>query len=55
MRHKLDPLRTIGWAFLHDVFVFVLHGAVRRHGIVIDTSYEPPKPVCLDCANEEGR
>ncbi len=37
------------WRWLHDCFVFLLHGLLTGHLVGLDLKYEPAKPVCRTC------
>ena len=42
------------WRWWHDCFVYLLHAALwrikgQKHEVVLDATYEPPKPMCRTC------
>lgn len=43
---------NLTWRFWHDCFVFLFHGAMRRHSVYLDLRYKPPKPNCHECYDD---
>jgi hypothetical protein len=37
------------WRWWHNCFVYLLHGLLTRHEVVVDVAYEPVKPICRTC------
>ncbi len=37
------------WRWLHDCFVYLLHGLLTGHKVGLDLEYEPAKPGCVTC------
>jgi len=42
-------MRKMTWRWLHDCFVYLLHGMLTKHRVGLDPDYEPVKPVCFTC------
>ncbi len=40
------------WHTLHDYFVFLFHGTMRRHEVWLDLNLVPPRVFCKDCGNK---
>ena len=55
---KIDPhpiFSTMTWRFLHDCFVFLLHGFLKReHCVILDCVFIPPRPICITCEEKKN-
>ncbi len=43
------------WAYIHDLFVFWLHGKLCGHEVRVDIEFWPPRPFCSSCCRRVGK
>lgn len=37
------------WTWWMDCFIYLLHGLLTKHEVVVDLAYVPVKPSCRTC------